>query len=131
MKPFIAMQHIGLEIFEKMIDCTIQLAEEVSDSIDKDPLLELAYKTPIYAVVFRFLSDSKIDGNTLNTINNSIKTNLLLSGHAIIGQTYIDGDAFLKFTFLNPMTQKEDVLLLLEEIKSMGQTLVNQQQKLE
>jgi len=124
LKPFIALQHIGLANFEKMIDYTISLAEEVSAIIDSDNSFELAYQTPINAVVFRFMPDKETDPITIDYINNTIKTNLLLSGKAIIGQTYFKNKAYLKFTLLNPMTQVSEVVTLLQEIKEMGNTLL-------
>lgn len=125
LKPFLALQHIGLANFEAMIDQTISLAEEVSDFIVNDPSFELAYKTPINAVVFRFVPEGKIDSVTLDAINNTIKTDLLLSGKGIIGQTDTNNSAYLKFTLLNPMTSFEEVLTLLDEIKKQGQHLVS------
>jgi L-2,4-diaminobutyrate decarboxylase len=122
LKPFIALQHIGIKKMGEMLDHTIELAENVSSIIEQDPQLELAYKTPINAVVFRYLPDIS-NKNEANSINNTIKTKLLLSGKAIIGQTSVNQKAFLKFTLLNPMTQLIDVVDLLQEIKQMGKQL--------
>lgn len=130
LKPFIALQHIGLENFEKMIDHTIAMAEEVSGIIEKDASFELAYKTPINAVVFRFLPNNNLNADAVDNINNTIKTSLLLSGKAIIGQTYFNNKAYLKFTLLNPMTQTSEVTALLEEIKAMGNKMVSELQSL-
>lgn len=124
LKPFIAFQHIGLANFEAMIDQTISLAEEVGAYIQTDDHFELAYKTPINAVVFRFLPTEQIDPLILDTINNTIKTNLLLSGKGVIGQTYYQDKAYLKFTLLNPMTSFDEVVDLLQEIKKQGLELV-------
>jgi len=123
LKPFIALQHIGLENFEKMIDYTIDLADEVSLLIEQDTQLELAYKTPINAVVFRYLPTRDLDSVSVDNINNAIKTNLLLSGEAIIGQTYFNQKAYLKFTLLNPMTDIVAVINLLNNIKTLGKSL--------
>jgi len=61
LKPFLAFQHIGLMKFEEMINQTISLAEEVSAYIELDENFELAYKTPLNAVVFRFIPSETID----------------------------------------------------------------------
>jgi L-2,4-diaminobutyrate decarboxylase len=123
LKPFLALQHIGLKNFEAMINQTIALADEVGEYINQNPSFELAYKTPINAVVFRFIPTEKVDSITLDHINNTIKTDLLLSGKGIIGQTYYNNKAYLKFTLLNPMTSMEEVINLLDEIKRQGSTL--------
>jgi len=118
LKPFIAMQNIGLNKFGEMIDHTIALAQQVSDRIEQDPDFELAYRTPINAVVFRYLPKDISDDEIINQINNQVKLDLLLSGKAIIGQTSIGGRAYLKFTLLNPMTTLQDVVELLDKIKN-------------
>ncbi len=122
LKPFIALQHIGKKKFGEMLDHTIELAEEVSSMIEHDPQFELAYLTPINAVVFRYLPNSTNEKERA-AINNTIKTKLLLSGKAIIGQTTVNDKAFLKFTLLNPMTRLTDVVELLDEIKQIGKQL--------
>ncbi len=118
LKPFIAMQHVGLQKFGDMIDHTINLAQQVSHHIEQDPDLELAYHTPINAVVFRYVPQDVHDEELIDKINDQIKLDLLLSGEAIIGQTSVNGKSFLKFTLLNPMTNFNDVLALLDKIKT-------------
>lgn len=126
LKPFISLQHIGVKKFGEMLDYTIELAEEVSRIIEHDPAFELAYKTPINAVVFRYLPKNRLNAAEADTINKGIKTQLLLSGKAIVGQTTVQDRAFLKFTLLNPMTRIQEVTELLEEMKQLGKQLERQ-----
>ena len=123
LKPFIALQHIGVKKFGEMLDYTIELAESVSNIIANDGQLQLAYRTPINAVVFRYLPRNSLKEIEVDKINNAIKTKLLLSGEAIIGQTIVNHRAFLKFTLLNPMTGILDVMDLLIKIKTLGKQL--------
>ncbi len=123
LKPFLAFQHIGIKKFSEMIDYTISLAEEVCELVYEDTSLELAYRTPINAVVFRYLPGRQMTAEQADAINNDIKIKMLLSGNAIIGQTYLRGRAFLKFTLLNPMTTLDQIKELLTKIKSMGELL--------
>jgi L-2,4-diaminobutyrate decarboxylase len=120
LKPFISLQHIGTKRFGEMIDYTIDLAESISDYIENDSDFELANRTAINAVVFRYLPKNTTINQQIDAINNEIKMKLLLSGKAIIGQTVLKGKAYLKFTLLNPMTQAEEVIDLLNEIKLLG-----------
>jgi L-2,4-diaminobutyrate decarboxylase len=126
LKPFLALQHIGLENFGKMLEHTIDLAAAVSAIIEKDEQLELAYKTPLNAVVFRWLPREPMPAGMVDTINNSIKTRLLLSGRAVIGQTVVKHKAYLKFTLLNPLTVTADIADLLEEVKKQGRLLAEE-----
>lgn len=122
LKPFLALQHIGTKKFGEMLDYTIALAEDVSQLILNNKRFELAYKTPLNAVVFRYL-DEELAEEQLDALNNAIKTELLLSGKAIIGQTSVGGKAFLKFTLLNPVTSLQDVSLLLTKVCNLGEEL--------
>jgi L-2,4-diaminobutyrate decarboxylase len=123
LKPFIALQHIGLENFGKMLEHTIDLAAALSKIIEADEQLELAYQTPLNAVVFRWLPEKAISPQMVDSINSSIKTRLLLSGKAVIGQTVVYNKAFLKFTLLNPLATVADMEMLLDEIKKQGRLL--------
>jgi L-2,4-diaminobutyrate decarboxylase len=120
LKPFLSLQHIGTEKFGEMIDYTIDLAVTISDLLEADPHFELATRTQINAVVFRYLPEGNYSNQAIDDLNNAIKTKLLLSGKAIIGQTAVNGKAYLKFTLLNPMTESSSVIELMKEIKRVG-----------
>lgn len=122
LKPFIALQHVGLDTFGAMIDHTMELAKAVAERLVAEPCFELAEQPMLNAVVFRYLPQEGSNQHA-DTINSRIKTQMLLSGEAIIGQTRIDSRAFLKFTLLNPMTSINDVVSLLDDIRALGITL--------
>ena len=123
LKPFIAMQHVGVKKLGEMIDYTIWLAEEASRIIENDSQFELAFKTQINAVVFRYMPTKVLNDAAVDSINNKIKMQFLLSGKAIIGQTCVKERAYMKCTLLNPMTTIEQVTSLLQEIKQAGKEL--------
>jgi L-2,4-diaminobutyrate decarboxylase len=91
--------------------------------LEADSHFELATRTQINAVVFRYLPDVYLSESKIDDLNNAIKTQLLLSGKAIIGQTAVNGKAYLKFTLLNPMTEASSVIELMEEIKKVGREI--------
>ena len=124
LKPFLTLQHLGVKKIGEMIDYTINLANEIGQYISADSNFELANFPAINTVVFRYISPEISDLSTENEINNEIKMNLLLSGDAIIGQTFLQEKAFLKFTLLNPMTEASKIIILLENIKIQGIALV-------
>lgn len=124
LKPFLALQHVGTETFGDMLDYTIALAENISDFIEADPQFELAYRTPINAIVFRYLPEGDLSDTAIDNINDQLKTTLLLSGKAIVGQTRLHEKSFLKFTLLNPMTTADDIIQLLNEVKQLAKKLV-------
>ena len=53
----------GRKKFARMIDCTIELAEETASLIEGEEKLELANYPAINAVVFRYLSDERSESN--------------------------------------------------------------------
>ncbi len=124
LKPFLTLQHLGVQKIGQMIDYTIELAKEIGDFIENDSNFELANQPAINTVVFRYISDEISDLEIENEINNELKMKLLLSGEAIIGQTYLQEKAFLKFTLLNPMTESDVIKSLLESIKKQGDELL-------
>jgi len=124
LKPFIALQHVGIKKMGEMIDYTIGLAKSISLIIENDPRLELATKPQMNSVVFRFVPEENISEERIDEINDAIKTKLLLSGKAIIGQTRLNDKAYLKFTLLNPMTEENIITDLLDEIKLMGHQMM-------
>lgn len=123
LKPFIALQHVGVERFGAMIDHTIALAKAVAESLNDDPHFELATQPMLNAIVFRYLPVADFPEAEIDAVNSEIKTHLLLSGQAIIGQTKIGDRAFLKFTLLNPMTELADIASLLVDIRTLGEHL--------
>ncbi len=123
LKPFLAFQQVGLKKFGEMIDYTIELANHTATMIKNDPEFELAVEPSINTVVFRYLPKTLLPEQKINELNDAIKMELLLSGHAVIGQTRLHNNSFLKFTLLNPMTKTTDLESLLGKIKSTGEKL--------
>lgn len=128
LKPFIALQHVGLEQLGAMIDHTIALAKTTAIRLEASSEFELANQPALNAVVFRYLPSSALSDAATDALNSRIKTELLLTGQAIIGQTKIAGRAFLKFTLLNPMTEVAEIDALLDDIVALGRRLAGEQQ---
>jgi L-2,4-diaminobutyrate decarboxylase len=123
LKPIIALQHVGTDTFGAMIDHTIALTQAVADRLEADPAFALATRPTLNAVVFRYVPTADLSETQADSLNSRLKTQLLLSGQAVIGQTAIKGRAYLKFTLLNPMTQLHEVEALLDDIRYLGRQL--------
>jgi L-2,4-diaminobutyrate decarboxylase len=111
-KPYIAFRALGREFFEQAIDHTLTIAQNVAAVIAQDPELELAVEPELSTIVFRYQGS--------NALNLSIKQTLLDTGEAVIGQTEIGDRAYLKFTLINPQVTENQVVQMVERIKSMG-----------
>ncbi|GAB4287001.1 MAG: aspartate aminotransferase family protein [Oscillatoriaceae cyanobacterium] len=123
LKMWISLQALGREGFSQIIDTTIELAAATAQLIAADALLELAHEPAINAVVFRYLP-SKVAAR--DSINSQIRAQLLQQGAAVIAQTRINGETYLKFTLLNPRTTLTDITDILTTIKQLGRELEGQ-----
>jgi L-2,4-diaminobutyrate decarboxylase len=131
LKLFMSLQALGRETFAMAIDKTINLAANIANAIECDPVLELAALPSINAVVFRYVPQNcpthtePIDWS--NQINDRIRLALIHQGEAIIAQTKVRGFTHLKFTLLNPRTELDHLMTLLDRIKYIGHQLESQE----
>lgn len=123
---FLGLGRVGLG---RMVDACHELARHAQALILDSPELELISAAELTTVVFRYRPPAEdagpSDPATLNGINVAIRRRLLEAGEALVGRTKIDGPdgaprVCLKFTFLNPRTQHEDVEALVEAIMRAG-----------
>lgn len=123
LKLFISMQTIGRAAFARMINHTIELAQQTANLIAQDPKLECINREPaLNAVVFRYIGN-EAEQSRQNKLNREIRRSLLWEGKAVIAQTKVDGMHCLKLTLLNPRTTLDDVKFILEEVKRTGSLL--------
>ncbi|SFK86108.1 L-2,4-diaminobutyrate decarboxylase [Halogranum rubrum] len=124
LKPFVTFQTLGREGVAELVDYTLQLADDVAELVERDPALELAADPTLNAVVFRYRpSQQHSDRETsewVDTVNRRIRDHLLERGMGVVARTEVDGDAYLKFTLLNPQTTVDDVADLLVSVKQYG-----------
>jgi L-2,4-diaminobutyrate decarboxylase len=124
LKPFLTLQMIGRKTMGEIIDYTLHLAQQTAEMIKADVRFELAAEPSINTVVFRYLPSGDFANEEINEINSAIKIDLLLKGDAVIGQTGIGGNAFLKFTLMNPLARIEHIEKLLNVIAERGAEIV-------
>lgn len=118
LKMFVSLRCLGKKKFARMIDSTIELAQETASLIEGEEKLELANYPTINAVVFRYVSSEKA-----NQINSQIRMRLIEQGIAILAQTKIGELTYLKFTLLNPRTSIVDIKRVLQAIQEIGDEL--------
>lgn len=119
LKLFVSLRCLGRKKFARMIDSTIELAEEAASLIEGEEKLELANYPAINAVVFRYVSSERA-----NQINSQIRMRLIKQGIAILAQTKIGELTYLKFTLLNPCTSIVDIKRVLQAIQEIGDELL-------
>lgn len=124
LKPFVTFRTLGREGVAELVDYTLSLADDVAELVDDDPALELVTDPTLNAVVFRYRPLHRhpdVDtAEWVDTVNRRIRDRLLHRGMGVVARTEVDGDAYLKFTLLNPQTTIDDVADLLVSVKQYG-----------
>jgi L-2,4-diaminobutyrate decarboxylase len=118
LKLWISFQSLGRTKLGAMIDRTIALANHAAQIIRTTSRLELLCEPQLSTVVFRYVPEnSHLDADT---VNFSIRQQLLENGTAVIGHTRVGGRQCLKFTCMNPMTTEAQMSDLLNLILEQG-----------
>lgn len=101
------------------IERIIYTAREAANLLENDPYFELLNRSDISALVFRY-SANPFKTFDLSKVNTYIKSQLYKNGHALVAGTKVNGQFYLKFTILNPLTTVEDIKSILITIKKYG-----------
>lgn len=119
LKLWFTLRIMGWEEVGRIFDDVIDLSMTVYNKHVDDPCLEFLHKPNMSTLVFRFVSPN-LSAEQHNDINYFIQKAVLGSGKSIIASTKYKGVFYLKFTFLNPNTQLEDVDNVIELIKEFS-----------
>ncbi|WP_370898469.1 pyridoxal phosphate-dependent decarboxylase family protein [Chryseobacterium gossypii] len=119
LKLWFTLRMIGKKGLGSYIERIIHTAREAADLLENDPHFELLNRSDISALVFRYSADP-FRTFDLNRINIYIKSQLYKNGNALVAGTKVNGQFYLKFTILNPLTTIEDIRSILNTIKQYG-----------
>ena len=117
LKLWFTLRMMGKEQLSEYTDMVIDLTKDVAEMLTEDPDFELLSDTDLSVLVFRYIRPEIID---LNALNQYIKMKLFYSGEVLVASTKVNGNFYLNFTFLNPITTTEDVHEILTKIKMHG-----------
>jgi L-2,4-diaminobutyrate decarboxylase len=124
LKLYLSLKTVGLGVFGKMIDRTMELARYTAGYLEGLSNIDLKNKDPeINTIIFRYKPSDY--GADLDELNRAIQQSLLLEGKGVIAKTVVDGETFLKLTLLNPRTGEEDIHELMDEIEKTAIQLMN------
>ncbi|EKT3957102.1 aspartate aminotransferase family protein [Flavobacterium psychrophilum] len=124
LKLWFTLRLMGKQQLGKYIDKIIETTKEAVKVIEKDNHFELLNHSDLSALVFRY-SACPFKSFDLNNINQHIKAQLYKNGHGLVAGTKVNGQFYLKFTILNPMTQRTDIQDILTLIKQYGNDYIN------
>ncbi|WP_102981150.1 pyridoxal phosphate-dependent decarboxylase family protein [Chryseobacterium scophthalmum] len=119
LKLWFTLRIIGKKGLGNYIERIISTAKEAAILLENDPHFELLNRSDISALVFRY-SANPFKTFDLSRINTYIKSQLYKNGNALVAGTKVNGQFYLKFTILNPLTTVEDIKSILIIIKKYG-----------
>lgn len=117
LKLWFTLRMMGKEQLAEYTDTVIDLTKDTASMISEDPDFELLSDSDLSVLVFRYIRSDIADTNALNQF---IKMKLFYSGEILVASTKVNGNFYLKFTLLNPITTTEDIHQILTTIKMHG-----------
>ncbi|MFI5488557.1 pyridoxal phosphate-dependent decarboxylase family protein [Micromonospora echinaurantiaca] len=114
-KLWLTLRIMGPDAVGALFDRVVDLAAEAWQLLDADPRFQVAARSQLSTVVFRYLPDGAGPGLT-DEANLHAREALAASGAALVAGTKVDGAHYLKFTLLNPETTVADIAHVLDLI---------------
>ena len=116
LKLFVSLQAHGTAFFGRAVEATIDLAAEAARLVEAEPALELAAPPGLNTVLFRHAAPAA----ERDALNMGIRRDLLLAGDAVVAQTRLAGETWLKLTLMNPQATAADVGEILALVLAAG-----------
>lgn len=121
-KVFAVLQMQGEALFEKHVDYLYDLGKEMAAQIRLSPEFELALEPKTNIVCFRYLGKAT-NTEEIRKLNTAIRLRLLYEGSFYIVQTELRGEAFLRVSLMNPLTNTSHLRALLTRIAEIGKNI--------
>ncbi|RKN47759.1 pyridoxal phosphate-dependent decarboxylase family protein [Micromonospora endolithica] len=114
-KLWLTLRIMGPDAIGSLFDQVVDLAAEAWRMLDADPRFEVAARSQLSTVVFRYVPPGA-DPSVVDEANLHAREALSASGAALVAGTKVDGAHYLKFTLLNPETTVDDIAAVLDLI---------------
>lgn len=122
-KLWLTLRTMGADDIGAYFDASIDLARTIFDQLADYDDIEVIAPSQLSTVVFRF-RPADVDEVTVGEINRRIRAELWSSGQAVVAGTTVDGRVYLKFTLLNPRTSREDLIDIVDQIRTVGHAVL-------
>jgi len=122
-KLWMTLRVMGPDQVGSYFDTVIDLAREIHGRLLEAHDIEVAAPSQLSTVVFRY-HDPRLDEEALGEVNRRIRAELWSSGRGVVAGTKVDGRQFLKFTLLNPKATVTDILDIVEQVRSLGRSVL-------
>lgn len=118
LKLWFTLRLMGKKQLGIYTDTIIETAEKAACLIEEDGAFDLLSHSDLGVLVFRYNPAGFT--KDVSEVNQYIKKALFFSGDILLASTKVNGDFYLKFTILNPLTTAEDIQQILTVIKQYG-----------
>lgn len=118
LKLWFTLRMMGKTRLGDYFETIIQTAAGTAAIIQQDPSFDLMNESDISALVFRY--HPRGEEADLCLMNQFIKKSMFKGGEALVAGTKINGQFYLKFTLLNPLTTIVHVKNIINIIKQHG-----------
>jgi glutamate/tyrosine decarboxylase-like PLP-dependent enzyme len=124
LKVWLALQHVGLDGYRRMLSDDIALSKEMFRAAGEHPELE-AYTQSLSIATFRYVPPGVQPGSEeaeayLNRLNTELLDRLQAGGEVFMSNAIIDGKFLLRACIVNFRTSMEDVLAVPEIVARVG-----------
>ena len=118
LKLMMSMQTLGTAQLGAMYEHLLELTQHVADLVTETDELELQTRPQLSTVLFRYTGT--LAAADIDDFNRKLRLDLLTSGQAVLGETVINDQVYLKLTLLNPCLKLNDLKSLFAKIISFA-----------
>jgi glutamate/tyrosine decarboxylase-like PLP-dependent enzyme len=117
----------GRRGYRELVEHHLDLAQRLARKVDDAPDLERLAEVPLNIVCFRYRPEG-VPENELDALNARLGEDVLADGRVYVGTTRYEGRVAFRPAIVNWRTREEDVDLLVEVLRELGQKLVGLEQ---
>jgi L-2,4-diaminobutyrate decarboxylase len=119
LKLWFTLRLMGKQKLGHYTDKIIDTTEQAACVIDDSHHFELLSHSDLGVLVFRFIPQRTADVD-ICAMNLHIKQTMFFNGEVLVASTRVNGQFYLKFTILNPLTTIQHIQNILTIIKKHG-----------
>ncbi len=132
LKVLMTMQCVGPKQLGEMFDHLLIQTKQIATWVDQSSQFELLADPSLSTVLFKYVgSEGNQSIEHIDEMNRLIRTEALVKGIAVLGETTVAGRSALKLTILNPCLRLTDfeslfngILALAQQIETNGNTQI-------
>ena len=109
----------GWGIWGELVDRMWELGQVLAGMVEDRKNWELAMAPQANIVCFRPTPQGELDNEAWNRIVKTLRKHHLAEGSGYVVQTEFDGVVWLRCTLMNPLTEENDLVQMLDEFESL------------